>query len=60
MPPLGWGGSAAWESHAEWQAASRAALLAAVQGALLAELLDAAREAFLVWHSYAHADSYEP
>ena len=51
VPPLGWGGRHAWESLGAWQAAARAALLAAVQGSILAELFDAAREAFMLWQA---------
>ena len=56
-PPLGWGSRAAdFESREAWQAASRAALLAAVQGTVLAELLEAARDAFMIWFAVAIGD----
>ena len=42
--------STVWSSREAWEQASRAALLAAVQGAVLADLLDAARAAFAVWY----------
>lgn len=57
VPPLGWGSRAAeFESREAWQVASRAALLAAVQGTVLAELLDAARDAFMIWFAVASDD----
>lgn len=42
--------AAVWSSREAWEQAARTALLAAVQGAVLADLLDSAREAFAVWY----------
>ena len=43
----------AWSSPGAWERAARGALYAAVQGSVLADLLEAAREAFAAWHHFA-------
>ena len=54
---LSFNAAATFSSRAEWEQTSRTALLAALQGAVLADLLDAARAAFAVWYLVVTEDT---